>query len=129
MPNHVHVLIKPRQLFSIQEIIQGFGSFTAHEFLKRLRVQNEYELLEYFHQQALLNKWKEQHQFWQQIQAKNVYSPEVIGQKLEYIHNNPVAKKWNLVDERWQYKYSSACYYDKGLAPIILIDDAGELFE
>ncbi|MBI3194682.1 MAG: transposase, partial [Ignavibacteriae bacterium] len=73
MPNHVHVLVKPLPPVFVQDVLQGFGSFTAHEFLKQLRLQNEHELLEFFHQQALENRWEEQHQFWQQIQGKNVY--------------------------------------------------------
>jgi hypothetical protein len=45
---------------------------------------------------------------------------------MEYIHSNPVSKDWKLVNDRAEYKYSSACFYDKGIAPIISITDLNE---
>jgi hypothetical protein len=45
---------------------------------------------------------------------------------MEYIHSNPVSKDWKLVDDRAQYKYSSACFYDMGITPIIPITDINE---
>jgi len=46
-----------------------------------------------------------------------------LWEKLEYIHNNPVAKELRLVDDRADYQFSSACYYDRGIKPILAIDD------
>ena len=45
---------------------------------------------------------------------------------MEYIHNNPVSKDWKLVADRAEYKYSSACFYDKGVMPITPIADINE---
>jgi hypothetical protein len=42
---------------------------------------------------------------------------------MEYIHNNPVDKDWKLVDDRANYRYSSACFYDRNITPIIEVDD------
>jgi REP element-mobilizing transposase RayT len=38
MPNHLHFISKPANEFSIYQILQIFGSFTAHEFLKKLKI-------------------------------------------------------------------------------------------
>lgn len=72
---------------------------------------------------------KTRHKIWRDIQAKNIYSLSFLEQKIEYIHANPCRKKWHLVDERADYKYSSACYYDRGEKPIIEIDDVREIFQ
>ncbi len=65
----------------------------------------------------------EQHQVWQPLQAKNIYTETFLREKLEYIHNNPVAKKWQLAEQREKYAYSSACFYDCGIEPIVTVDD------
>jgi len=52
-------------------------------------------------------------QFWQQHnQPIELWSPEVIDQKVNYIHNNPVASGFVLEPEHW--KYSSAVDYAGG---------------
>jgi putative transposase len=40
MPSHLHVILKPED-DTIGEIVQQFGSFTAHEILNKLREQIE----------------------------------------------------------------------------------------
>jgi len=47
MPSHLHAILKPES-DTIGEIIQQFGSFTAHEILKKLREQNQFDLLNFF---------------------------------------------------------------------------------
>jgi len=45
---------------------------------------------------------------------------------MEYLHSNPVSKDWKLAVDKTEYKYSSACFYDKGITPIIPITDINE---
>ncbi|HJS19516.1 MAG TPA: hypothetical protein VJ785_12275 [Anaerolineales bacterium] len=123
MPSHLHAILKPESNL-IGEIVQQFGSFTAHEVLKKLREQNQIDLLKLF--QYKKRDQRHEHSIWQDIQAKNVYSMDFLQQKLEYIHQNPVAKDWKLVEDRADYPYSSAGYYDYGRKPIIEITDINE---
>jgi putative transposase len=123
MPSHLHAVIKPEQA-TIAETLQQFGSFTAHEILKKLRTSNQLDLLNVFHQNR--RDQRHEHSIWQDIQAKNIYSIDFLQQKLEYIHQNPVAKEWKLVNDRADYLYSSAGYYDYGRKPIIEITDINE---
>jgi putative transposase len=123
MPSHLHAILKPES-DSIGEIVQKFGSFTAHEILNKLRAQNQKDLLELF-QQKKRDK-RHEHSIWQDIQAKNIYSMDFLQQKMEYIHQNPMAKDWKLVVDRADYPYSSAGYYDYGRKPIIEIMDINE---
>ena len=123
MPSHLHCILKPEGS-PIGEIVQQFGSYTAHEILKKLRSENRKELLDIFHQ--MKRDERHEHSIWQDIQAKNIYSIEILQQKMEYIHQNPVAKIWKLAEDRADYPYSSAGFYDYGKKPIIEIANINE---
>ena len=123
MPSYLHVILKPEDI-TIGEVVQQFGSFTAHEILKKLREQNRKELLDLFSQKK--RDQRHEHSIWQDIQAKNIYSMDVLQQKMEYIHQNPIAKDWKLVEDRADYVYSTAGYYDYDKKPIIEITDINE---
>lgn len=123
MPSHIHAILKPESN-PIGEIVQQFGSFTAHEILKKLSQQKRTEWLEIFQQNK--RDPRHQHSIWQDIQAKNIYSMDFLQQKMEYIHQNPVAKNWKLTEDRADYAYSSAGYYDYGRKPVIEITDINE---
>jgi putative transposase len=120
MPSHLHIIIKSEK-DTIGETLQQFGSFTAHEVLKRLQEDNKKDLLQIFQQNK--RDIRHKHSIWQDIQAKNIYSENFLRQKMEYIHQNPVAKEWKLVEDRADYLYSSVGYYDRGKKPIIKITD------
>ena len=120
MPSHIHAIVKPIGR-SIGSLVQNFGSFTAHAILKQLRFENRTELLDFFHEER--RDPRHNHSIWKDIQAKNIYSEDVLQQKLEYIHNNPVDKEWSLCVDRADYLYSSACFYDRGEIPVVPVDD------
>ncbi len=124
MSTHLHTIVLPLGR-PIGELLQNFGSFTAHKILQNLRKENRTDLLEFFHAHRRDNNVE--HSIWQDIQAKNIYSEKFLFQKMEYIHQNPVAMGWELAKDRAAYQYSSACYYDEGRQPIIGIDDIREL--
>ncbi|MBK6645813.1 MAG: transposase [Anaerolineales bacterium] len=118
MPTHAHILIKPENQ-TIGQVTQQFGSFTAHEILKKVQEDGKTDWLKIFEKEKRDPRHK--HSIWQDIQAKNIFSMKVLEQKLDYIHQNPIAKNWNLVNDRADYVYSSAGYYDYGRKPIIEI--------
>jgi hypothetical protein len=62
-----------------------------------------------------------------EYQAKNVFSPEFLVQKLEYVHQNPVQPHWHLAVSPEAYPWSSARFYVKGERALIPLSDAGEL--
>jgi REP element-mobilizing transposase RayT len=123
MPSHLHAILKPVS-DSIGVIVQQFGSFTAHEMLKRLQEEDQKDLLDLFQQKR--RDRRHGHSIWQDIQAKKIYSMGFLQQKLEYVHQNPVAEEWQLVKDRADYLYSGARYYDYGRKPIIEITDINE---
>ncbi len=122
MPHHLHALLKPRDPHTISQVLQSFGSFTAHAMLDQMRAEGRTAWLCRFAQRQDRDAGKD-YQVWQPLQAKNVYSEVFLRQKLAYIHNNPVAKAWRLVRDRADYAYSSACYYDRGEKPGVAVTD------
>jgi len=122
MPTHFHSIIKLAEGQTISDNLQTLGSFTAHAILKQLRDGDFSEELHYFAEPRQSDR-SEKHQIWQPMQAKNIFSPEFLREKLDYIHNNPVAKKWQLAPDRTAYEYSSARFYDLGQSPIVPVDD------
>jgi REP element-mobilizing transposase RayT len=125
MPDHLHAIIKPADQRTISDVLQSFGSFTAHSILAQLRSDGRDRLLAFFAQREDRDDRKK-HQIWRPIQAKNIHSRAFLHEKLEYIHNNPIAKQWRLTDERAGYPYSSACFYDEGVTPVVEVDDVRE---
>jgi len=123
MPSHLHAILKPES-GTIGDIVQQFGSYTAHAILEGLQSDGRNDLLDFFHQER--RDKRHQHSVWQDIQAKNIYSADFLFQKIEYIHNNPVSKDWRLAVDRADYQYSSACLYDYGKSPMIEVIDVRE---
>ena len=123
MPSHIHMILKPED-GTIGDVLRDFGSYTAHAILHELRRDKMHDLLLFFHEQR--RDARHEHSIWQAIQAKNIYSHTFLSQKMDYIHSNPVSKKWKLVNDQAEYKYSSACFYDRGIIPIIPITDINE---
>ena len=79
MPSHLHAIAKPRGQ-TIGDLLQDFGSFTAHAILKQLRLEQKSALLRFFHEQS--RDSRHQHSIWQDIQAKNIYSQEFLIEKV-----------------------------------------------
>ena len=124
MPNHLHLILKPVNR-KIGQLLQDFGSFTAHAISKELRKNSQTELIDFFHEQH--RDSRHQHSIWRDIQAKNIFSQKVLEQKMEYTHQNPVSKSWDLSKDRADYQYSSACFYDREERPIIEVDDVRDI--
>lgn len=115
MPNHLHLLNKPRIPYNISQVMHSFKRFTS-QALKKILKEKDYSI------------WKQLEDFggsvWQEgFLDENIFSEKLFLEKIEYIHNNPLAKGWQLVEERTDYKYSSACFYDKSEKLIIGIDN------
>ena len=125
MPNHLHAILRPAADKTISQVLQSFGSFTAHAILQQLQEDQCQTLLAFFAQRQDHDPHK-YHQIWQPIQAKNIWSETFLRQKLEYIHNNPVVERWGLVESRGDYAYSSACFYDRGEVPGVEVDNLWE---
>ena len=111
MPNHIHLLIEVLNPQTKTENVQhSLLSYTAHQFKKFLKENNEKELLKFE-----VNDTDRTYQFWERNPLSvEIYSKEIAEQKLRYIHNNPRQEKWNLASSYGEYEFSSEEFYNNG---------------
>ena len=130
MTNHVHLIARAKEGCLLQDIIRDFKKYTSKLMIKTISGNpNESRrewMLELFGRAGKKNNSNKDYQFWRQDNHPiEVWSDEVISQKLVYLHNNPVIEAY--VDKAEEYLYSSArdYYYDKncGLLEIVFITE------
>ena len=113
MPNHIHIIWRQNKLNGKETQQGSFLKYTAHEFLKKLKVSGQ----SVFYEVTAANK---KHEIWQRDSLSvELYSRAVAMQKLQYIHSNPVSGKWLLSKDDLNYHYSSSRFYETG------VDDFG----
>ena len=115
MPTHIY-LIWSQDAMNGKETPKGsFLKYTAHVFLRSLKIGNKSEQYE-------VNAANKKHEIWQRdALGIEIYNEHLARQKLDYIHFNPVSGKWQLAENDLDYFYSSARFYETG------IDDFGFL--
>ena len=118
MTNHIHLIARAKEGFLLQDIVRDFKKFTSRVMLKTVsehvgESRKEWTL-EIFSDAGKKKSNNSECQFWRQDNHPiEVWSEDVINQKLLYLHNNPVVE--GIVDKAEEYLYSSArdYYHDK----------------
>ena len=109
MPNHIHLMLKPLNNSDYKNIQLSLMRFTAQKIKFYLIDHDSPELVKFE-----VNSRDRKYQFWQRNPlAVEMYSREVIEQKLDYIHRNPVTGKWKLAARDLDYVYSSIRFYEE----------------
>ena len=125
MPSHVHLIFSAKD--NNPAIILGkLKEFTSKQLSKDI-LENPQEsrkewMLWMMERAAKKSSNVKNKQFWQHNNKPiELWSNEVIEQKVNYIHNNPVVS--GFVEEQHHWRYSSAKNYfsEKGLLPISLL--------
>lgn len=125
MPSHVHLIFSSaeKEPGSLLGDYKSFTSKKLQNLIKENPVESRREWMTWMFERAgLKNSNVKNGQFWQQHNKPiELWSNEVIEQKLNYIHKNPVES--GFVSEPWHWKYSSAIDYSggKGLLKIELL--------
>lgn len=115
MTNHLHLIASCRAPYRLEDVMRDWKAYTAREIILYLQGAGNPEsrrdwLLYLFSYFALGRKNKQEHQVWQSDNHPiELYSEEVISQKMDYTHLNPVKAGWVEKPEDWQY--SSAPFY------------------
>jgi putative transposase len=123
MPNHVHIIWQQNKLNGKETPQGSFLKYTAHEFLKKLKVIGQSILYE-------VNAVNKKHELWQRDSLSvEIYSRAVAEQKLRYIHFNPLSKKWQLAKDDLAYYYSSARFYETGVDDFGFLTNLYNLFD
>jgi putative transposase len=108
MDNHIHIVWEPTQLYSLKHTQLSLLKFTSQR-IKRDLENNHPQVLKHY-RVALKDRV---YQFWQRNSlCIDLYSEEIIEEKLNYIHRNPVKAELSVNEE--DYRFSSAPFY-KGL--------------
>ncbi len=95
MPSHVHLVFRSVKQ-KPEDLLRDFKSYTSKELIQLIH-DNPQEsrkewLLNSFIKAGQRNPNNTGNQFWQQHnQPVELWSSEVIQQKIDYIHQNPVA--------------------------------------
>ena len=131
MPNHVHAVISFIETGqSINNIIGNGKRFMAYDIIKRLKENNECELLDLLSDAVEIKRKanNKKHEVWElSFDWKHCSSDQFVQQKIDYIHINPCKGKWNLSALPVQYKYSSATYYLTGAQGFYRVDNVAEM--
>ena len=122
MPSHIHLIFRAKDS-NPSDLIRDFKKFTSkqvQELLKENIEESRKEWILWMMERAgSKNSNVKNRQFWQQHNKPiELWSNEVIDQKINYIHKNPVVS--GFVCEPAHWKYSSASFYagEKGILEI-----------
>ena len=127
MPNHIHIIVRFLEGYTLSDVMREFKKYTARQIIRQYQAENNQPALAFLEQTA--NHVPDQrYKVWEDgYDARNVFSPEFLGQKLEYIHNNPCQPHWELVEHPEEYPWSSAKHYLLDKPAIIAVDDVRKL--
>jgi putative transposase len=124
MPSHVHLIFRAKEN-NPGALLRDLKTHTSKKLQKAIE-EHPHEsrkkwLLLMMEQAGKMNSNVSNRQFWQQNnQPIELWSSEVIQQKIDYIHNNPVVS--GFVTESYHWKYSSAIDFSGGKG-VIEIDE------
>ena len=125
MPSHVHLIFRAKNN-NPGDILRDFKAHTSKkqqkEIYNNIQESRRNWILLMFEKAGRENSNVSKGQFWQQNNHPiELWSAEVIEQKVDYIHMNPVQAGFVTDDFHW--KYSSAIDYSggKGVLEIDLI--------
>jgi REP element-mobilizing transposase RayT len=105
MNNHIHIIWQMLGEHKPEAVQRDFLKYTAQQIKFHLS-QHDPELLS----KCLVPAYDRQYQIWKRNALSiDIYSEEVMLQKLNYIHNNPV--RAGLVEQPKNYSYSFASFY------------------
>ncbi len=119
MPNHIHLIWRINEKNGKETAQGSFLKFTAHEFKKMLKKEDNNKLDSY-----RVNAENKNYEFWQRDSlAVHLFSREVAFQKLDYLHDNPCKAHWALVVDPADYLYSTAKFYLEGKKEFSFLKD------
>jgi putative transposase len=114
MDNHIHFIWQAMHGHDLKEIQTSFKKFTSQQFLKLLKKENRLVAYE-------VNSADRKHHFWKRNSlGTELFTREVLLQKLNYIHQNPVSAGLCVYPQ--EYKYSSAMFYYTGVDEFDLLE-------
>ncbi|MBN1972901.1 MAG: transposase [Sedimentisphaerales bacterium] len=121
MPNHVHLLICPKnEIYSISDILLSIKQPVSRKAITYLRKNNPAGL-----KFLATSQRNRPYQFWQKGGGydRNIIKDKTVINVVRYIHNNPVRKNLVEIPEKWSYS-SAADWQKAGEGPISIDFDS-----
>jgi hypothetical protein len=107
VPNHIHPIWRTNKLNGKETVQGSFLKYTAHQY-KKMQLQDLPALSKY-----AVDAPNKKYEFWQRDSlAIDLYTREVMLQKLRYIHMNPLAPHWQVAADPNNYFWSSVKFYE-----------------
>lgn len=104
MPNHIHLIAEHEKL---PDMLARFKSYTARSIIDHLKMKNNRRMLARLKYGKRNHHRNSEYQVWQEgLHPKQLFTAEMVEQKVNYIHFNPV--KAGFVDGPKDWRYSSA---------------------
>lgn len=119
MPNHVHILVKPRQeIYAVASILHALKQPIAKALIGKWKVNDPRKLMAL---RDISPQGKLVHRFWQAGWGydRNLYGTKAMWAAIEYIHANPVRR--GLCEQATDWPFSSATAYAEGDDPSGLV--------
>ena len=127
MPNHIHFIARFLEGHILSDVMREFKKHTSKQIVRQYQVEANRRVLAFL-ERAACDIPDQRYKVWDDgYDARDVFSPDFLRQKVEYIHNNPCQPQWNLAARPEDYPWSSARYYVLGEPAIIAVDHVGEL--
>lgn len=122
MTNHIHLVARAKENYQLSDILRDFKKHTSKAVVKAIQEEQESRrewLLKLLSEAGQSNLKNTNYQLWRNDNHPiELYTSEVIDQKVAYIHSNPVAE--GIVEQAEEYLYSSAKSFmgEKGLLEV-----------
>jgi putative transposase len=126
MPNHVHLIVRCRAEDPLADCLRDLKKQIADRVIRHYRAECNRAALDLL---TLARTGSQQwHQVWEEgYNAKDIFSPVFLREKMTYIHGNPCQPHWQLVEHPEDYVWSSARFYLLEEPSVIPLDNARHL--
>jgi REP element-mobilizing transposase RayT len=98
MPNHFHFVGQYQPDKPLADMVRDYKANMTRLIVRQYQAEQNHEVLDFL-TQAVTRPEKQQFKVWENgTNAKEVFSPEFLRQRIEYIHNNPLQPHWQLAE-------------------------------
>jgi hypothetical protein len=103
--------------------MRDFKKYTSKKITQQCQAQGSMEMLAIMEKTGAGSE-KSRYKVWEDgYDAREIFSPGFLEQKLDYIHHNPCQSQWRLVNKEEDYRWSSACLYLAERPCVVELDD------
>jgi hypothetical protein len=116
LPSRLHFLCRLRTV-ALPQLLARFESFTTARMTAKLQQGRRNFLVQSFYADS------EKDSIWGGVRVQENLDARDGWERLMEMHQLPLASEWRLAETPEAYPLSSACFYAKGVSPVIPVDD------